>query len=723
MSGGGLGIVLSIGTASWHCARAGRNRGGRSCQQHVLGRQGVVISRPSCATSARPLHEPENLMPVNANLSIDDLCVATIKGLTIDAIQAANSGHPGMPMGMAHVAHVLWSQFLKVDPTQPDWPDRDRFVLSAGHGSMLQYSLLHLYGFALSMEEIKQFRQLHSRTPGHPERGHTPGIETTTGPLGQGLANGVGMALAEARLRAEFGQDLCDHWTYVIAGDGCMMEGISHEASSLAGHLGLGRLICFYDSNHISIDGRTEITFTDDTAARFRAYHWQVLEVGGTDKPAIADAIRQAHADLAHPTLIICHTTIGDGSPKMAGSEKVHGQALGVDEVAATKRNIGLDPEQFFHVEPSVYEHLRARNPERKAVRERWEQTLRTSPHGEALKARYYPDFQDLDQKVQWPAQDVGAQLSTRKGGEKVIQAIAPHVPGLMGGSADLGHSTFTDIAGGGFVATHEFAGRNVHWGVREHAMAAVCNGIATHGGHVPYGATFLVFHDYMRPSVRLAALMGVQNIFVYTHDSIFVGEDGPTHQPVETLTAMRCIPNLVTLRPADLAETGAAWLIAVRRTNSPTALALTRQNLPELQRDPAVGDPREAVMKGGYVLREAQAKLQLVILATGSEVQLAVGAKEVLEKQGVGVRVVSMPSCELFDVQTPEYKAEVLPRDVKKLSVEAGLTMGWARYVGQDGASVGLDHFGASAPDKVLAKHFGFTIEHVVETARKLLA
>ncbi len=661
-------------------------------------------------------------MPVNPNLTLDELSVVTIKGLTIDAIQAANSGHPGMPMGMAAVAHVLWSQFLKFDPTAPDWPDRDRFVLSAGHGSMLQYSLLHLYGYPLPMEEIKQFRQWQSRTPGHPERGHTPGIETTTGPLGQGLANAVGMALAEARLRTEFGADLCDHWTYVIAGDGCMMEGISHEASSFAGHLGLGRLICFYDSNHISIDGRTEITFTDDTAARFRAYGWQVFEAGGTDKPAIAERIREAHADEMRPTLIICHTTIGEGSPAWAGSHKVHGQALGVAEVAATKRNIGLDPEQFFHVEPSVYQFLQAPNAKRKAKREAWERRVQASEPGKALHARYYPDFADLDRRVTWPEQPAGTQLSTRKGGEKVIQAIAVQVPGLMGGSADLGHSTFTDIIGGGVVATHDFAGRNVHWGVREHGMAAICNGISTHGGHVPYNATFLVFHDYMRPSVRLAALMGTQNVFVYTHDSIFVGEDGPTHQPVETLTAMRCIPNLVTLRPADLAETGAAWLVAMRRTNGPTALALTRQNLPELERDPSVGDPREAVMRGGYVLREATAPLRLVILATGSEVQLAVGAREVLEQQGVGVRVVSMPSCELFDVQPAEYRQSVLPAGVKKLSVEAGLTMGWARYVGVDGGSVGLDHFGASAPDKVLAKHFGFTVEHVVEIALKLL-
>lgn len=655
-------------------------------------------------------------------LTMDELCVATIKGLTIDAVQKANSGHPGMPMGMADAAHVLWSQFLKFDPAEPEWADRDRFILSAGHGSMLQYALLHLYGFPLTMEDLQQFRQWQSQTPGHPERGHTPGIETTTGPLGQGFANGVGMALAEARLRQTYGESLCDHHIYVIAGDGCMMEGVTSEAASLAGHLGLGRLIVLYDSNHISIDGRTEITFTEDVGSRFAAYDWQVIWIDGHDHNEVADALRKAKAEALRPTLILCDTTIGRGSPKLAGSHKVHGAPLGPDEVAATKREIGLDPEKFFHVDPGVYQRLQADNPARKLVRQAWQQRMQGEA-GQRLQAQLQPDWADLEAKVTWPTQANGAMLATRKAGEKVIAALAPHVPGLVGGSADLSHSTFTDIPNSGHVARHDYAGRNFHWGVREHAMAAICNGLAAHGGHVPFGATFLVFHDYMRPAVRLAALMGVQNVFVYTHDSIFVGEDGPTHQPVETLQAMRLIPNLVVLRPADLAETCAAWLIAIQRTNGPTALALTRQNLPELERDLPPEAVRGAVAKGGYVLRKEISDLRLILLATGSEVHLATQARDLLEKEGIGVRVVSMPSCELFDAQPIEYQREVLRTDVPRMSIEAGMTRGWERYVGLTGERVGLDHFGASAPDKVLAKHFGFTVENVVAKARGLLA
>jgi len=660
-------------------------------------------------------------MPFSADLTLDDLCVATVKGLTIDAIQKANSGHPGMPMGMADAAHVLWSRLLKFDPSAPEWPDRDRFILSAGHGSMLQYSLLHLYGFPLQMEDLQQFRQLHGQTPGHPERGHTPGIETTTGPLGQGFANGVGMALAEARLRQEFGAELCDHHTYVIAGDGCMMEGITSEAASLAGHLGLDRLICLYDSNHISIDGRTELTFTEDVGSRFAAYDWQVIWLDGHDRAELLVALEKAKAETNRPSLLICDTTIGRGSPKLAGSHKIHGAPLGPDEVRATKLAIGLDPEQSFHVAPEVYGHLRARNADRKAVREAWEQRL-ASPEAAALRQRLQPDYSDLETRVTWPTQALGKAMATRKCGEAVIQALAAQVPGLMGGSADLGHSTFTDIAGSGHLQRGDYSGRNVHWGVREHAMGAICNGLAAHGGHVPFGATFLVFHDYQRPAVRLAALMGVQNIFVYTHDSIFVGEDGPTHQPVETLQAMRLIPNLVVMRPADLAETCASWQVAIQRTNGPTALALTRQNLPELERDLPEAEVRAAILRGAYILRKESQALRLVIVATGSEVHLAVEARELLQKDGIGVRVVSMPSCELFDAQPAAYRREVLGSDVPRLSIEAGSTRGWERYVGIAGDRIGLDHFGASAPDKVLAKHFGFTTENVVARARALV-
>lgn len=658
-------------------------------------------------------------MPANTQMNLDELSIATMKGLTIDAIQAANSGHPGMPLGMADVAHVLWTQFLKFDPSQPEWPDRDRFVLSAGHGSMLQYGLLHLYGFPLKMEDLKQFRQWNSQTPGHPEFRHTPGIETTTGPLGQGLCNGVGMAIAEARLRAEFGADLVDHHVYVIAGDGCMMEGVTSEAASLAGHLGLDRLIVLYDSNHISIDGRTEITFTEDVGARFRAYGWQVLEVDGQNLAGIASVLRLAKDNSTQPSLIICHTTIGSGSPKWSGSEKIHGNPLGQEEVAATKINIGLDPQEFFTVEPRVYDYLRGPNARRQTVRKTWEARAE-SEKGKQLAARLNPDFSGLKTQVSWPTQAPGAMMSTRKTGEKTIQALAAQVPGLLGGSADLGHSTFTLINGSEHIQKNAFLGRNVHWGVREHAMGAICNGIACHGGHVPLNATFLVFHDYMRPSVRLAALMGLQNIFVYTHDSIFVGEDGPTHQPIETIMAMRLIPGLVVLRPADQAETNAAWLVALQRTKAPTALALTRQNLPEFDRGDT--DVFDAVSKGAYVLKEAHKKAQLIIIATGSEVQLAVAAREQLLALDIGVRVVSMPSFELFESQDLAYKTSILPNGIKRLSVEAGTTRGWERYVGWEGASIGLDHFGASAPDKVLAREFGFSVENVVAQAQKLI-
>jgi transketolase len=661
-------------------------------------------------------------MPTYTDSPLDQASVLAIKSLVVDAVQKANSGHPGMPMGMADVAHVLWSRFLKFDPTAPDWPDRDRFVLSAGHGSMLQYALLHLYGYDLPLEELQQFRQLHSKTPGHPERGHTVGIETTTGPLGQGLANAVGMAMGEARLRAEFGSELCDHWTWVIAGDGCMMEGVASEAASLAGHLGLDRLVVLYDSNHISIDGRTEITFTEDVAARFRAYNWAVMKVNGHDRPQVFDALTWAIQDIGQPKLIVCETTIGAGSPKMAGSHKVHGAPLGPDEVVATKKHLGLDPEQFFQIPHGVLEYVRSANTERMDTRKAWERRVSTHEKGAALLARLHPDWRGLDSAVAWPEQTIGAMLSTRKAGEKVIQALAPVVPGLLGGSADLGHSTFTEIVGGGHVQKGRWLGRNVHWGVREHAMGSICNGLAVHGGHVPLNATFLVFHDYMRPPCRLASIMNAQNIFVWTHDSIFVGEDGPTHQPIETLMAIRLIPGMVLLRPADLAETCGAWRVAVQRYDGPTALSLTRQNLPELQRDASVGNPRDAVAKGGYVLREAGHPLQVILIGSGSEVHLCVGAREILEQRGIGARVVSMPSLCLFDRQDNTYRRSVLTPGVPRVSVEAGTTRGWERYVGDTGSSVGIDTFGASAPDKVLAKHFGFTVENVVEHALQVL-
>lgn len=654
-----------------------------------------------------------------ANLA--DRAVATLKGLVIDAIQAANSGHPGMPLGCAELAVELWRNHLRFDPSDPAWPDRDRFVLSAGHGSMLQYALLHLFGYDLPLDEIKQFRQLHSKTPGHPERGHTVGIETTTGPLGQGLANGVGMALSAERLRALYGADLVDHRIWVIAGDGCMQEGVASEAASLAGHLGLGRLVVFYDSNHISIDGRTELTFTEDVAKRFEAYGWHVQAIDGHDRAQVANAIAAAKACLDRPNLVVCDTTIGRGSPKLAGSHKVHGAPLGPDEVKATKLNIGLDPDQSFAIDPEVVGYLRAGNPQRQATRAAWYATANGSEAGRGLLAFLQPDRAAQLAAIQWPTQAAGAQLSTRKAGEKVLAAIGTAVPQLVCGSADLGHSTFTILPNEPYVQRGTFAGRNIYWGVREHGMGSIANGLACDRAHVPVVSTFLVFHDYMRPSVRLAALMGLQVLFVYTHDSIFVGEDGPTHQPVETLGAMRLIPGLVTLRPADLAETCAAYQIALQRTAAPTAMALTRQNLPELVR-PAGLDAFAAAARGGYVLQDAQGA-QVVLAASGSEVHVAVAAAALLAHDGIAARVVSMPSHELFDAQDAAYRAEVLPAELPVVTVEAGSTLPWRRFAGARGACVGIDTFGASAPDKVLAKHFGLTADNVAAVARKVLA
>ena len=651
---------------------------------------------------------------------LDRMAIATLKGLVIDAIQAANSGHPGMPLGMAEVACTLWTHHLRFDPTAPQWPDRDRFVLSAGHGSMLQYALLHLYGFDLPLDEIKQFRQLHSKTPGHPERGHTVGIETTTGPLGQGLANAVGMAIAQERLRANYGADLLDHRIWVIAGDGCMQEGVASEAASLAGHLGLGRLVVFYDSNHISIDGRTELTFTEDVGKRFEAYGWHVQHIDGHQVDQVEAAISAAKGQLGKPNFIVCDTTIGRGSPKMAGSHKVHGAPLGPDEVKATKLNIGLDPEQFFAIDPAVLAHLRSKNAARSVRQLAWQARAESTANGQGLLAFLKPDRVAQLAAVQWPTHPVGTQLATRKCGEKVLAALGVAVPQLFCGSADLGHSTFTILPNETYVQRDDFKGRNIYWGVREHGMGSVANGMACDGAHVPVISTFLVFHDYMRPAVRLAALMGLQVLFVYTHDSIFVGEDGPTHQPVETLGAMRMIPGLATLRPADLAETCAAYQVALQRTNAPTAMALTRQNLPELQR-PEGMDPFAAFARGGYVLQDV-AEAAVVLVASGSEVHVAVAAAALLAAQGIAARVVSMPSIELFDAQDASYRAQVLPAGLPCVTVEAGSTLPWKRFAGARGACVGIDTFGASAPDKVLAKYFGLTADNVAAVAKAVV-
>ncbi|MCB9759277.1 MAG: transketolase [Alphaproteobacteria bacterium] len=651
-------------------------------------------------------------------VSIERLTVNTIKGLAMDAVQAANSGHPGMPMGMADAAYVLWHRFLKHDPGDPGWPDRDRFILSAGHGSMLLYALLHLTGYDLPLSEIKQFRQWGSRTPGHPEYGHTVGVETTTGPLGQGFANGVGMAIAERRLRARFGADVCDHRIFAIVSDGDLMEGVACEAASLAGHLGLGRLVYLYDDNAITIDGATGLSFTEDRAARFAACGWHVQQVDGHDQDAVAAAIQAAIEVTDKPSLICCRTRIGHGSPNKEGSEKSHGAPLGVDEVRLTKERLGMDPDAQFVVPQVVLDHLRAGNRGRAQASAAWRARLSESPRRKEWASWHAPV--DVD-AVAWPDFAPSEKgLATRKASHKALNAAAAAVPRLIGGSADLAGSNGSQIGGGRAYSATDPDAENLYFGVREHAMGAICNGLALHGGMLPFCATFLVFHDYMRPAVRLAGLMGQQVIYIYTHDSIYLGEDGPTHQPVEHLMAMRLIPELVTLRPADANETVEAWKVALAREDGPTAIVLTRQNLPILDR--AVFAPAAGLANGAYVLADVDAP-QVVLIGTGSEVTLALQAQAALAQRGVAARVVSMPSWALFEAQSAAYRAEVLPAGVPRVSIEAGRTLGWQRWVGDTGASVGVDRFGASAPAEVLGEKYGLTVDHVVEVVEGVLA
>lgn len=651
--------------------------------------------------------------------AIESLAANTIRGLAMDAIQKANSGHPGAPMGMADIAVALWGHALEYDPAAPDWPDRDRVVLSNGHASMLLYSVLHLTGTSLSLDDIKAFRQWGAKTAGHPEFGYAPGIETTTGPLGQGFANGVGMALAEARLRAEFGEDLVDHMTYVLAGDGCLMEGVAYEAASLAGHLGLGKLVCLYDDNRITIDGATDLAFSEDVQARFEAMGWGVEQVDGHDRASILAAIGRAKADGGRPTLISCRTTIGFGAPNLAGSNKTHGSPLGDAEIAATKNALGMDPDAAFDVPAEVPAWFQRKDPERRARRLAWEARLAAS--GKATRWARWHGPVDLSE-VSWPEFEVGTSLATRKASAAVLNAVAAEAGQLLGGSADLAGSNGSTIKGGGDVQAGDYGNRNLHFGIREHAMASLCNGLALHGGVRPYCATFLVFHDYMRPAVRLAALMHQPVVYVYTHDSIFLGEDGPTHQPVEHLMAMRTIPGLWVLRPADAAETAEAWRVALERTDGPVALALTRQGLPVLDRGGALADA-DGLRRGGYVLSEAESAPAVVLIATGSEVALALESQTSLAAAGVAARVVSMPSWELFRAQDSEWRRAVLPAGVARVSIEAGTTLGWQAMVGLDGASVGIDRFGASAPGKVVAEKLGLTVERVVAAAQEAIA
>jgi transketolase len=666
-----------------------------------------------------------------ATKSIEELCINSIRFLAVDAIEKSKSGHPGLPMGAAPMAFVLWDSFMRYNPKNPKWFNRDRFVLSAGHGCMLQYAMLYLTGYdSVGIEDIKQFRQWGSRTPGHPENFETAGVEVTTGPLGQGIANAVGLAMAEAHMAAKYNKPdatIVDHYTYVILGDGCNMEGVSGEAASLAGHYGLGKLIALYDDNHISIDGSTDVAFTEDVSKRFESYGWHVLHVenGNTDLDAIAKAIEAAKAVTDKPTMIKVTTTIGYGSPNKSNTAGVHGAALGGDEVALTRKNLGWDYEPF-EIPQDVLNHTRKAVERGAAYEAEWNKTFAN------YKAKYPTEAAEFERLVSgklpegwnkvlptYTPEDKG--LATRKHSETCLNKLAAVLPEMIGGSADLTHSNLTEIKGEGDFQKGQFQNRNVHFGVREHGMGAICNGMALHGsGLIPYGATFLIFTDYMRAAIRLSALSEAGTIWVMTHDSIGQGEDGPTHQPIETLASLRAIPNLTVIRPADGNECSGAYTVAIERAkaNAPTLLAFTRQGVPNL-----AGTTIEGVTKGGYVLVDCAGTPDMILIGTGSEVSLCVGAAEKLTAEGKKVRVVSMPSTDLFDAQDAAYKESVLPKAVtKRLSVEAASSFGWHKYVGTEGDTVSIDRFGASAPGGTCLKEFGFSVDNVVAKAKALL-
>jgi transketolase len=663
--------------------------------------------------------------------TLDQRCINSIRVLAIDAVQKANSGHPGMPMGMAPVAYLLFTRFLRHNPRNPHWYGRDRFVLSAGHGSMLLYSSLYLTGYDVSLDDLKEFRQLGSKTPGHPESHLTPGVETTTGPLGQGFANGVGMAIAAKHLEACFergGSGLFDHRIFGICGDGDLMEGVSSEAGSIAGHLGLGNIIYIYDDNHVTIDGHTALAFSEDVVRRFDAYGWHTQAVeDANDLAAIERAIEQAIAEKDRPSLIRVRSHIGYGSPNRQDSSEAHGKALGVEEVKLTKQFYGWPIEPAFYVPDDAFKEFRRCIDRGAALEERWnrdfESYSKTNPKEAAeFKSRLkgeLPSGWDAELPVFTPKDT----LATRESASRVEQVIAQRVPALFGGAADLNESTFTDIKGGGDFERHNYEARNLHFGIREHAMVAILNGIALHGGFIPYGSSFMVFTDYCRPSIRLAALMGLQIAFIFTHDSIGLGEDGPTHQPIAHLSSLRAIPGLTVIRPADANEAAEAWRVIMTHRQGPLMLSLSRQKHPTFDRS-GMG-AAAGLKRGAYVLTETVSRTpDIILIATGSEVQLAVGAKPELEKQGLAVRVVSMPSCELFAEQDQSYRDSVLPPTVRKrLAVEAGSPLSWWRWVGIDGDVIGMTTFGASGPYEKVLRHFGFTVEHVVERARKLVA
>ncbi|HEY3269275.1 MAG TPA: transketolase [Armatimonadota bacterium] len=677
---------------------------------------------------------------------LDQLAINTIRFLSVDAIEKANSGHPGLPLGAAPMAYVLWTRFLRHNPTNPHWVDRDRFILSAGHGSMLLYSLLHLTGYALPLEQIKRFRQWGSMAPGHPERGRTPGVETTTGPLGQGFANGVGIAIAEHYLAARYnrpGRQIINHYTYALVSDGDLMEGVSSEAASLAGHLKLGKLICLYDDNHITLSASTHITFSEDRAKRFAAYDWHTQTVeNGNDLEAIASALRGAQDETERPSLILVRTHIGYGSPHKQDTYEAHGSPLGKDEVILTKQALGWPLEPPFYIPDKALAHFRLAIEKGKQTEAEWDVGFTEYAKAFPDAAREFqrqiagelPDGWDTDIPI-FPADSKG--MATRAASGKVMNAIGPNLPSLIGGSGDLDPSTRTALfamgdfefrrdeagnlqgsAGGGW----SYAGRNVHFGVREHAMGSIANGLAVHGGIIPFTATFLIFSDYMRPPIRLAALMEAQVVFVFTHDSIALGEDGPTHQPIEQLASLRAIPNLIVIRPCDANETAVAWRVAIETRDRPVALVLTRQDVPTLDRTQFAA--ADGLRRGAYALADvSNGKPDIILIATGSEVSLIVAASQRLAEDGINVRIVSMPSWELFEAQPQSYRDEVLPPSVRaRLAVEAGSTQGWRKYVGEQGDVMGVDRFGASAPGEMMMRESGFTVDNVLEHAMTLL-
>ncbi len=670
-------------------------------------------------------------MAVATTQSLEELCINSIRFLAVDAVEKAKSGHPGLPMGAAPMAFVLWDQFMRFNPKNPKWFNRDRFILSAGHGCMLQYALLYLTGYdSVTIDDIKSFRQWGSSTPGHPENFETLGVEVTTGPLGQGIANGVGLAVAEAHLAAKFNKPdltLVDHYTYVILGDGCNMEGVSGEACSIAGHWGLGKLIALYDDNHISIDGSTDVAFTEDVSKRFEAYGWHVLHVenGNTDLAAIAKAIEEAKAVTDKPTMIKVTTTIGYGAPNKQNTAGIHGAALGTDEIAATRANLNWNYEPFVVPEDALG-HMRKAVERGAGYEAEWEKTWaqyktkypQEAAEFERLLSGKLPDGWDSVLPTYTPEDKA---LATRKHSETCLNKLAPVLTELIGGSADLTHSNLTEIKGFGDFQKGAYANRNIHFGVREHGMGAICNGIALHGsGLIPYGATFLIFTDYMRAAIRLSALSQAGTIWVMTHDSIGQGEDGPTHQPVETLASLRAIPNLTVIRPADGTECSGAYKVAITnaKQNAPTLLAFSRQNLPNL-----AGTSMEGVAKGAYAIVDSDGTPDLILIGTGSEVSLCVEAASKLTAEGKKVRVVSMPSWELFEAQDAAYKESVLPKAVtKRVAVEAGTSFGWSKYLGTEGDSVSIDRFGASAPGGVCMEKFGFTVDNVLAKAKALL-